>query len=75
MSNHYSTDYDIDQELYKDRTCIARFCTKEGIHPLKILFFNKMGLCCNDHKDEFLSLGLVETVNQKEMLSYNGHKR
>jgi hypothetical protein len=72
MSNHYSTDNEIEQDPYKDRTCIARFCTKEGIHSLKILFFNKVGLCCEVHKDEFLSLGLVEAVNQEKEISSHG---
>ena len=62
MQNHRSTIDDISSRQYKNTTCVARSCNKAGIHALKISFLNKLCKVCSEHRDEFLSLGLLEPI-------------
>lgn len=48
---------------FKDTPCIARFCKKNGILSLKILYLNKVGHFCHPHGQELMSLGLVSRLD------------
>ncbi len=49
-----------------DTPCTGRFCNKVGLYPLRIIYLNKTCRLCASHRDEFLSLGLVEPIETVE---------
>ncbi|MBA2267580.1 MAG: hypothetical protein H0W19_04500 [Nitrosopumilus sp.] len=64
MSTPRFPNTNIPSERYKDTCCIADSCDNNGIHSLRILYFNKTGRFCTTHKNEFLQLGIIEFDSQ-----------